>query len=170
VRIDRGLAEEQERRLDRHDRDDLLDRDELGGLRQGQAANLALDEGLHVAHGAQVAQLLVVNGHLQHILHEDDDFHHGQGIDAKILDNPQIIIRILQFSAQIRLHIALDDTQHDGGQMLGIAGFAKLRSRFISRCRAALNCLAKVRIVFGRKRFEWDARRIGCCLCHWEIR
>jgi hypothetical protein len=128
------------------------------------------NEGLHVTHGAQVAQLLVVDGHLQHILNEDDDFHHGQRIDAKVLDNPQIIIGILEFGAQIGLNVTLDDTQHDGRQMLGVAGFAKLRGGLISRCRAALNCLAEICIIFGRERFERDTRRIVYCLCHWRIR
>ena len=113
IRTDRSLVQEQERRLDRHHRHNALDRQKLRGLRQRQAADLAVDECLYVAHRAKIAQFIIVDRHLEHVFHEDHDFHHGERIDTQILDEAQVVVRVLELDAEIGFDETLDDADYD---------------------------------------------------------
>ena len=128
------------------------------GLGSGRPAHLAFDELLDVAERAQVAQFLVVDRHLQHVFHEDDDLHHRQRIDAQILDQPQIVVGVLELGAQVGLDIPLDDAQHDGRQMLGVAGLAELARGLVGGGGAPFQGFPQICIVLGGKRFWGPAK------------
>jgi len=96
------------------------------GFWERETAYFALNELLDVPDRSQMTQLLVINRHLQHFLDENDNLHHRQRVDAQILDQPKIIVRIPELRPEIRLHKPLDNAQNDRRQMFGILGLAKL--------------------------------------------
>ena len=51
------------------------------------------------------------------------------GIDAEVLDQAQIVVRILQLHAQVGLHETLDHADHHRRNVFRIAGLAKLHCR-----------------------------------------
>ena len=91
----RRLIQEQERGLDRHHRSNLLDRDKLSLFRQSKSPNFAINEGLHVTHRAQIPQFIIVDRKLEHVFDQNHDFHHREGINPQVFNQPEVIIRVL---------------------------------------------------------------------------
>ena len=88
VALDLGLVEEEKGQLLRQPRQDVVavvapllgDRFRFAG---GPGGNLAHDEGLDLAQGADVAQFLVLDGDADRFLDGQDDFQQGQRIDPQ---------------------------------------------------------------------------------------
>ena len=116
----------------------MLDRQELRRARKREAADLAVDKRLHVAHRPKVAKLVVVDRKLKHILNEDHDLHHREGIDAEILDEPEVVVGILELGPEVRFDKSLNHADHNGRHMVGIPGLSELDGGFESRRGAAL--------------------------------
>ena len=138
----------------------------LVGLGRGKPADLAVDEGLDIADRAQIAQLVVVDRHLQDILHQDHDLHHRQRIDAQVLDQAQVIVRVLQLCAEVGLDEALDHADNNGRKMLGVTGLPELGSRLITGGGTAFKRFPQIRVIFWREWFWLNGGRIVKCLCH----
>ena len=60
---------------------DLSERDGAGG----EPLHLARDEGLDLPESAEMTEFLAADVDVKHVLGEKHDFHHGEGIEAKVI-------------------------------------------------------------------------------------
>jgi len=81
----------------------------------------------------RLRKLVVVDRHLEDILHENHDFHHRERIDTEVFDQAQIVVGVLHFirkSGSTNRSITPITT---AGKMFRIAGLTKLDGRFEGR-------------------------------------
>ena len=123
--------------------------------REGEAAKFAVEENVEVAECAEVTELVVVDGHGQDVLGEYHNFHHGERIEAEVLDETEITGGSVavgggrEFFAEGTFDEAFDDAGDDGGEVGGVAGGAEGERRCEGGGRAAFEGLAEVGLIEG---------------------
>ena len=99
--------------------------------REREVAEFAVEENVEVAERAQVAEFVVADGHGQDVLGEYHNFHHGERIEAEVLDETEITGGSAaagggrEFFAEGTFDEAFDDAGDDGGEVGGVAGGAE---------------------------------------------
>ena len=123
--------------------------------REGEAAEFAVEENVEVAERVEVAEFVVVDGHGQDVLGEYHNFHHGEGIEAEILNEAEIAggSRAAgggrEFFAEGTFDEAFDDAGDDGGEVGGVAGGAEGERGCEGGGGAAFEGLAEVGLIEG---------------------
>ena len=128
--------------------------------REREVAEFAVEENVEVAECAEVTELVVVDGHGQDVLGEYHNFHHGERIEAEVLDETEITGGSVavgggrEFFAEGTFDEAFDDAGDDagddGGEVGGVAGGAEGERRCEGGGRAAFEGLAEVGLI------EWS--------------
>lgn len=123
--------------------------------REREVAEFAVEENVEVAERAQVAEFVVADGHGQDVLGEYHNFHHGERIEAEVLDETEITGGSAaagggrEFFAEGTFDEAFDDAGDDGGEVGGVAGGAEGERGCEGGGRAAFEGLAEVGLIEG---------------------
>ena len=132
--------------------------------RERATAEFAVEENVEVAERAEMAQFVVVDGHGQDVLGEYHNFHHGEGIEAEILDKAEIaggsgaVGGGREFLAEGTFDEAFDDAGDDGGEVGGVAGGAEGECGFEGGRGATFERLAEAGLI---ERSESGGRGVG---------
>jgi len=121
--------------------------------REREVAEFVVEENVEVAERAQVAEFVVADGHGEDVFGEYHNFHHGEGIEAEVLNEAEIaggsgaVGGGREFFAEGTFDEAFDDAGDDGGEVGGVSGGAEGERGCEGGGRAAFEGFAEVGLV-----------------------
>src|SRR5580692_8745931 len=114
VVTEQGLVEEQEWRLLRQYQPDLLAGIMPGGLLDGCACDLGVEELVELAECANFKKFLVFDMQFEDFLNGEDDFEEGQRVQPDVFDESRAFIRLRKFYGGGGRLVAVKNSEDDG--------------------------------------------------------